>query len=198
MDDRPDLHAATELVTEVVTSIDESRLTATTPCPEYAVGDLLDHLAGLATAFTLAARKEGLDAHSGPPPLGSADRLVAGWKQVIPQRLAELAVAWDAPGARDGMTKAGGIDMPGEVGELVALNEVVTHGWDLAAATGQPYAPDAATLAALAGFTSQFPREGSPGAFGPWRATADDPTALERVLAQNGRDITWSPAAPAG
>ena len=30
------------------------------------------------------------------------------------------------------MTEAGGVTMPGEVTGLVALDEVVLHGWDLA------------------------------------------------------------------
>ena len=42
------------------------------------------------------------------------------------------------------MTKAGPVEMPGEIGGLVALDEIVIHGWDLATATGQPFAVDAA------------------------------------------------------
>ncbi len=37
------------------------------------------------------------------------------------------------------MTKAGGVDLPGEVAGLVALDELVVHGWDVARATGQAY-----------------------------------------------------------
>ena len=51
----------------------------------------------------------------------------------------ELAEAWRDPSAYDGMTQAGPVDLPGEVAALVALDEVVVHGWDLARATGQPY-----------------------------------------------------------
>ena len=42
------------------------------------------------------------------------------------------------------MSRAGGVDFPGEVAGMVALTEVVVHGWDLARATGQPYGIDAA------------------------------------------------------
>ena len=44
------------------------------------------------------------------------------------------------------MTQAGGVDLPGEVAGLVALNELVVHGWDIATASGQDYRPDEATL----------------------------------------------------
>ncbi len=44
------------------------------------------------------------------------------------------------------MTSAGPIEMPGEIAGLVALDELVVHGWDLARATDQPYDVDDATL----------------------------------------------------
>ncbi len=47
------------------------------------------------------------------------------------------------------MSRAGGVDFPGEVGGIVALTEVVIHGWDVAAATGQDYDVDPATLDAV-------------------------------------------------
>ena len=55
-------------------------------------------------------------------------------------RLAQLASAWQDETAWAGMTRAGGVDLPAEVAGRVAINEVVVHGWDLAAATGHDYA----------------------------------------------------------
>ena len=67
------------------------------------------------------------------------------------------------------MTKAGGVDLPGEVAGLVALNEVVIHGWDVARASGQPYQPDDTALEACHIFVSQFaaPDPVRGGMFGP-------------------------------
>jgi hypothetical protein len=42
------------------------------------------------------------------------------------------------------MTEVGGNTLPGEVTGVVALDEVVLHGWDLARATGQDYRCDPA------------------------------------------------------
>ena len=193
MSARPDLHAATDLVARTVEAVPDEQLDAATPCSEYAVGDLLDHLAGLSTAFTWAARKEGLDRLSEAPAPGSRERLVADWRTEIPARLGALADAWDSPDAWDGMTKAGGVEMPGEIGGLVALNEVLVHGWDLAAATGQAYEPDEASLAAATAFTSQWPEDGSEGAFGPKVPTEQDAPGLAQLLGDNGRDIAWRP-----
>jgi len=43
-----------------------------------------------------------------------------------------LAGAWQEPDAWTGMTVAGPVEMPGEIAGLVALNELVIHGWDVA------------------------------------------------------------------
>jgi hypothetical protein len=37
------------------------------------------------------------------------------------------------------MTKAGGLDLPGEMAGVIALDEIVVHGWDVARSSGQPY-----------------------------------------------------------
>ena len=52
-----------------------------------------------------------------------------------------MADAWADAAAWDGMTKIGGGEAPAAVAGAVGLNEVVAHGWDLARATGQTFAP---------------------------------------------------------
>ena len=61
------------------------------------------------------------------------------------------------------MTQAGPVDLPGDVAALVALDEVVVHGWDLARATDQPYEPGEAAALACLGFVQSFepPAEGA-------------------------------------
>ena len=65
---------------------------------------------------------------------GDASRLVDDWRSRIPRDLAALAAAWRDPEAWTGMTRAGGIDLPGEIAGVVALDELVVHGWDVARA----------------------------------------------------------------
>lgn len=43
-----------------------------------------------------------------------------------------MAGAWKDPAAWTGMTRAGGVDLPGEIAAAVAADELVLHGWDLA------------------------------------------------------------------
>ena len=68
-----DLHPAARRLASLVEQVDDDQLGTATPCPDYTVGDLLDHIGGLAVAFTEAARKdEGTNAS--PPPLGNRAR----------------------------------------------------------------------------------------------------------------------------
>ncbi len=108
-----------------------------------------------------------------------------------------FAAAWQDEGAWTGMTAAGGVDLPGEVAGLVALDEVVVHGWDLARATGQPYDPPPAVVESALGFvtpTVAASPEGTPGLFGPPVAVPDDAPPLHRLLGLTGRDPDWRPA----
>src|SRR6266849_3394556 len=136
-----DLNPATRMLASLVAKVGDAQLGAPTPCPEYTVGDLLDHIGGVAVAFASAARKEN-GPNASPPPLGERARLGDDWRTRIPQDLAVLGDAWAEPGAWEGVTKIAGMEMPATVVGTVGLNEVVAHGWDLARATGQPFQPD--------------------------------------------------------
>lgn len=191
-----DLRPACRELARVVTAIGDEQLAGPTPCPAYSVADLLDHVDGLALAFTAAARKEVLP--GGAQPAGDGARLGEGWRERISGRLAGLAEAWRSPEAYDGLTTAGPVELPGEVAVLVALDEVVVHGWDLARATAQEYDADPAAVAACLGFVASFePPEDGPadgGLFGPPVPVSTDAPALDRLAGATGRDPAWSPA----
>lgn len=190
-----DLGAATKQLSDLVAAVRDNQLDAPTPCPEMTVATLLDHINGLALAFTCAAAKTEPPGGS-QPPAASAERLSADWRDEIPRRLDELAAAWRDPDAWSGMTKAGGIDLPGEIAGLVALDEVLVHGWDLGAAIGQSPDIDDELVAAATQFVqaavTQNP-QGTPGLFGAPVEVSPDAPALDRLLGLTGRDPDWSP-----
>ena len=190
------LEPAARRMGDLVSSVPDDLLDAPTPCPEYALGDLVEHVGGAASAFTGAAAKDLGDATS-QGPSGDSSRLSDDWRKRIPRDLAALADAWRDPDAWTGMTKAGGVDLPGEVAGLVALDELVIHGWDVARATGQPYEVDAASLEAVHGFVAQFSEPGMEearaGLFGPVVEVPENAPLLERVIGLTGRDPGWSP-----
>ncbi|WP_432476206.1 TIGR03086 family metal-binding protein [Nocardioides sp. GXQ0305] len=190
-----DLRPAVRATAAVVAAVPEDTLDRTTPCPDWSVADLLDHLGGLAVAFTMSARKQPLGMTSGPEVDGS--RLEDGWRDRIAAALHELGDAWaTTPGAFEGRTEAGPIEMEAGEAALVGLNEVVVHGWDLASATGTPYAADPAAVATCRAFVESFDAPGAndgSGLFGPRVSIADDASDLERLLAAVGRRPDWTP-----
>lgn len=180
--------AANELA-GLVRTVSDDDLKAPTPCPDYTVGDLVDHINGLALAFTMAARKTPLEGSGS----GDASRLPPDFRESVPARLAELAEAWRSPEAWEGMTRAGGVDLPGEVAAAVALDEIVLHGWDLARATGQPFevAPD--LLEVVHGFVSSIePGDRDGSLFGAAVEVDSNAPLLDRVLGLSGRNPNWS------
>ena len=191
--DTIDFGPATRAVAAVLDGIRDDQLTDPTPCPDFSVADVLDHLSGLALAFTLAARKEPLPGDGAPDVDGS--RLSPAWRTEIPAALEGLSAAWTTPSAYDGLTMAGPIEMPADIAALVALDEVVVHGWDLARATGQPYTPDDTTVLACLGFASSFevPPEAGAGPFGPPVPVPDSAPALDRLAGATERDPGWKP-----
>jgi uncharacterized protein (TIGR03086 family) len=188
-----DLTPAADQLAAVVAGVPDEALAGPTPCPDMTVGALLDHIAGLSLAFTWAATKAPLP---DGPATASADAtaLPDDWRTLIPSRLTDLAAAWQAPEAWEGITMAGPVEMPAPDAALVALDEVVVHGWDLARATGQPYAVPDDLLAGVHAFVSQFGDERPPGLFGPAHPVADDAPLLDRVIALTGRDPAWTPS----
>jgi uncharacterized protein (TIGR03086 family) len=191
MSDVPDLGPAARLTASVVAAVDDDALDRPTPCPDYSVRVMLAHLDGLSVAFTAAAEKDlGEMTDNAPEPLEQV--LADGWRERIPAQLAALAHAWSDPSAWDGMTRAGGVDLPGEVAGLVALDEVVLHGWDLAKGTGQAYDPDPATAAIVHGFLTEGRKDEVPESlFGPVVKIADDARTFDHALGLAGRDPDW-------
>lgn len=146
-------------------------------------------------AFTAAAHKTDLEEYPGPT--ADASQLGANWRTQIPERLAALAKAWRKDGAWDGFTRAGGIDMPGDVAGLVALDEVIVHGWDIAAASGQNFTCPTDLLEATYGFLQTSVTEsphGTPGLFDAPVPVADDAPLVDRVIGLTGRNPAWAEA----
>lgn len=198
----PDLEPAARRVVGLLDAVDDRLLDGPTPCPDYTVRELLGHLAGLATAFCDAARKD-LGASTAVSPDAALPVLDDDWREVLPRRLEEVAAAWRSPEAWTGMTRAGGVELPGEVAGVVALNELLVHGWDLARSTRQPYAAGEAELRACEALFTPPERgpedtagpDGSEGdgVFGPPVAVEDDAPLLDRVIALSGRRPDWRP-----
>jgi uncharacterized protein (TIGR03086 family) len=190
-----DLAPTAAEVGRLVAGVRDEQLGAATPCAGTAVAGLLDHLVGLTLAFRLGAEKAPVTG----TPRASADDLPADWRTLLPAQLTALAAAWAQPAAWEGTTEVAGATLPGAAMGVVAADEVLVHGWDLAVATGQPYAPDPAVVERCLAFVTDLAGSAPQvrdGMFGPPVAVPDSAPALDRLLGLTGRDPGWSP--PAG
>ncbi|MQY04916.1 TIGR03086 family metal-binding protein [Actinomadura macrotermitis] len=185
-----DLGPAARAVAGLLADVTDEQLKGPTPCPGYTLGDLIDHVGGLSQALVHSARKEPKEERP-----GDASRLPAGWREEFAGRLDGLAEAWRDPAAWDGMTQAGGLDLPGAVVATVALNELVVHGWDVARATGRPWTAEPAHIEACMKLYAGLPDEAREpgGPFGPRAEVPADATPLDELVALSGRDPSWRP-----
>jgi len=190
-----DLGAGAQRLGDLVALVSDDELGKPTPCPAYTLGDLIDHVGGMALAFTAAAKKAG-GPHVERTPSGDASRLDAAWRAKIPADLRALARAWAEPGAWSGMTRIAGMDAPAEMVGLTVADEILVHGWDVAEATSQPYAAEPELIEAARQFLSQFASPDAPAGpdvpFGPSRQVPDEAPMLDRVVAMAGRDAGWN------
>jgi uncharacterized protein (TIGR03086 family) len=182
-----DLTPAAQRMAKLVEAVPDAALGLATPCDEYTVGDLLDHVGGAALAFRAAAVKQPLAGG----PSGDAASLSADWRTQIPRDVLALAEAWRDPAAWTGITGAGGVELPGEVAGVVALDELVLHGWDLAKALGEPAGYDGPGLDDVFNAVQQFRGAGIEGLFGPEVPVAADAPLLDRILGLAGRNPGW-------
>ena len=190
MQTTPDLAPAAHEVARVVAGVRDDQLTDPTPCTGTSVAAMLDHFVGLTLGMRMAAEKNPMQG----APKADADTLPDDWRTRLPAQLDELVAAWRKPGAWDGETEAGGVRMPASAMGVVALNEVLVHGWDLAVATGQPYDVDPAAAQRCLEFALEF--AGAPEArdaiYGPVVPVPRHAPMFDRLLGETGRDPSWA------
>ncbi|GIJ29960.1 TIGR03086 family protein [Micromonospora qiuiae] len=180
------LAAAAPRTVAVVQAITDDQLDLPTPCREYAVRDLLNHLYEVVVNFqTLAARK----------PVSWADKpdhLTEGWRDRFAVEIRRLIEAWSDPASEQGVST--GMGMPQSTLGGMVLLDLTVHGWDLAVATGQEYEPSSEVLPALHELTGQLgPQARQAGVFAEPVAVDAALPDLPRLLALTGRDPAWSP-----
>jgi uncharacterized protein (TIGR03086 family) len=191
-----DLGPAASELSRLVVNVRDDQLGDPTPCAEYTLGDLLEHVRGMAESFALAGRKKQPPGGSKPPPLGDASRLAGDWRGETTEWLDRLAAAWSDPAAWEGTTWIAGFEAPAAAVGITAANEMVVHGWDVARASGQQVDLDDAVLAPSREFVAMMSGPGSEeargDAFGPAVQAPVGSSALDEVIAGNGRNPTWA------
>ncbi len=161
----------------VVASITADQLDHPTPCADFAVRGVLEHMIGGATAFAAAFRGETPAEPDLSDPLGG-----------LGPALTDLFAAISAPGALDRTIAAPFGEVSGDTFARFVVLDGIVHGWDMAVATGQDYNPPDELVAAVDAFARQALdplRDGQ--TFGAEVEPASDATPIERLAAYTGR-----------
>lgn len=180
------LDISVERAVPVVVALTDADLGRPTPCAEYDVKGLVNHLLHVVVEFQKLAAKEESDFTKTPDRVGSGP----DWRERFTTEARALASAWSRPGAEDGLT--GAMNMPARTVGSMALLDVTVHAWDLAQATGQHYPDDAELAPVVAQLDLSVFELGdtarSMGMFGTAVEVPDDASPLARLLAATGRD----------
>jgi uncharacterized protein (TIGR03086 family) len=152
------------------------RLDTQTPCDEWDVRALLNHLLSSLEYFAAAPHDESAKPPQGTPPQLLGDDVV---KQYAAAREATLGV-YREPGVLEKTGPSLGI----------AFVDQLVHGWDLARATGQDATmPDDLADAAFAMIDGRMPDDQRGTFFKPAVPAADDAPAQQKLLAYGGRRV---------
>jgi uncharacterized protein (TIGR03086 family) len=172
----------------VVDNIEPSQLGDPSPCAEWTVRDVLNHITGGADMFAIAAR-------DGRVPDEQLGRLLAGdnlgddYKGAFRAAASRAMAAFAPPGVLEKVVTLPFGEMPAGVALDIAIFDVTTHAWDLAKATGQSTALDPEVLGTALelaqGMLSDEYR--AMGLFGPAVDVPADAPAQDRLAAFAGR-----------
>jgi uncharacterized protein (TIGR03086 family) len=191
MNQHAEMTEAADAAARTVAQVEAGQLGLPTPCTDWDVRTLLNHLI-VWTSFSLEARAQGGSVSEELTERDVADE--PGFAAVYRAQLDRALAAWSDPAVW-----AGSLDVMGSAtpaADVAALNlaEMVLHGWDLAAATGQRFqVSDAAAAAALQAV------EANAELFRQYKGFAEPvrlpagASVLDQVLAASGRDPGWTP-----
>jgi uncharacterized protein (TIGR03086 family) len=168
---------------DVIAGVGTDQGALPTPCEEFDVNTLVDHIVGWIQVFDAGSNGRAFE--------GDATTYRCGTHPEAEFRAAAggVVAGWETHGL-DRQVRIVSGESPGQMVFNMTLMEYLAHGWDLATATGQrpPYTEDEATeiLARAEGtLPPQYRGEGMP--FGPPVPIDAGAPALDRFVAFMGR-----------
>ncbi|WP_020667529.1 TIGR03086 family metal-binding protein [Amycolatopsis nigrescens] len=171
----------------LVDGVREDQWQAPTPCTDWTVRDLVNHLVEVNLIFAALLRDQAL-----PEP--GSELLGADPAGAYRRSAAELLAAFDQPGVLDRTFTSALGTTTGAVRLSIRIADLLAHGWDLGRATGQPvgHLPDELIEQALLFIREQLTKMPRTGRFEPAQPIAEDAPALDRLAAFLGRPPSWS------
>jgi len=182
------LQRVVDETTRIVDNVKDDQLGNSTPCTEWTVRDIVNHITGGATMFAISAEQ-------GKVPDEQIGQLLGG------DNLGnDFKGAWGAAGTRamnafDGLDLSKPVTLPfGEMPAGIALNiaifDVATHAVDIASSTGQAVADTDLLETALEFGHAMIGQEfRDMGLFGAEQPCPADAPVADRLLAFSGRKV---------
>ena len=185
MDGVQQLEHILPLLDAVVDGIRPDQLDSQTPCKNFTVSGVMEHMIGGATAFVPAFTGSAAPAEAPP----SDDT----WSphQRFHRAMADLLAAVRTPGAQDRTIAAPFGEVPGHIFARFVAFDGLVHGWDLATAAGLPYDPPAEIVREVDAFARQAvtPEMRDGDTFADATIAPPDASDLLRLLAFSGRAV---------
>jgi uncharacterized protein (TIGR03086 family) len=184
MDPKTQATTAVQLLTPLVEGTRADQLDIQTPCSEWKVRDLLNHVIGGGHMFASGLRGEAFEGGAGPTDVVGDDHR-ASFRTSMDGFSAALA-------GTDDLDKPVSLPfgtLPAVAALQLAAGDLLVHSWDLAQATGQPFDPPADFVEASYGFFQVAVNDDlrAAGLFGPAVEVDSDAAALTKLLAHSGR-----------
>jgi uncharacterized protein (TIGR03086 family) len=177
------LGRAFDVVAGLIGNIQADQWSAPTPCTEWTVRQVVNHLTGMNRVFAVLLAGQ-------PPPRPSADHVEADPVRAYRDSAAALLAAFGRPGVLDRAYRGPLGTATGAERLQIRLYDLLAHGWDLAQATGQPAnLPDDLAEQSLAFARTQLAEQARPGRFGPAQTAAEHASAIEQLVAFLGRPV---------
>jgi uncharacterized protein (TIGR03086 family) len=160
-----------------------------TPCTEWTVRDIINHITGGATMFAVSAEQGSVPDELVGQLLGG-DNLGDDYKAAFNAAADKAMSAFSDPAVLDKMVKLPFGEMPAGVALNIAIFDVATHNCDIARSTGQQV-QDRDVLDAALEMGKQMigPDLRTSGRFDAEQPCAPEAPADERLLAFAGRAI---------
>jgi len=169
--------------TAIVAGVRPDQRELPTPCTEYDVGALLNHMVGWVRVFDAGTNDREMPTDAETYQVGDDPGAEFG------AAARSVVAGWEANGLDRDVKTSGGA-MPGPMVFNMTLMEYLTHGWDLATATGQPIPfteAEGADVLDRARETLPPEYQGEGQAFGAVVPVPDDAPAVDQLIGFMGR-----------
>lgn len=170
----------------VMAEVQPSDLDRPTPCQSWNVRQLINHM--------VAAPRVGVAAmETGAVPTGDAEDVASGdFLAAYDTTIEQATAAFARPGALERTVRLPFGEVPGAFLMTMVTTDQLTHGWDLARATGQSTDLDpelSAEVRAGATIPDEFRGQDGVAPFGPAQPAPEGATEADQLAAHLGRTV---------